>query len=166
MQLAVISLAVAVSFEVAKGSGTIVALSSQLKKTRSYLYHGAVVLLLLSVAGASSVLWAASFLPVGENSEALSVQKLALGVAMDAGVYNLILLVFVFSPAILTLTGRVPTILRSTLSFGSNDEERAKVLETHGIVTSPTDYYWQAASLLSPLLGGVPLTAMLAFLLK
>ena len=163
VQITLISFAVVVSFEVAKTTNSISSIATQLKNIRTLLFQSALVLFCLSIAGASNVLWASALLPTADSSFA---QKLAMGVAMDAGVYNLVLLAFVFSPAIWTVTHRVPDVVRETLAFSSTDEERNKVMETYGLVSTPADYYWQVGSMLSPLLGGIPFTAMLTFLVK
>jgi hypothetical protein len=137
-------------------------LSQQLQ---SLLYHAAAIMVLYSIEAGSEIMWPASFLPFGDGKEPKEgdlVQQLALGMSLTVGIYNTILLAFVFCPAIWLVTGRIQKAVNQI----SDLAKRQEAIEKNGFALTPGKYFAYLFSVLSPLLAGLPITKTLAFIVQ
>jgi hypothetical protein len=135
----------------------------QMRRVRLVLYHAAVVLVLYSIEAGSEVLWPAALLSPEENKVGDDVRKLALGLALDVGVYNTLMLALVFGPAIWILTARAtPTVVAAS----PDPAQQTALIAAHGLATSPTQFLTNLLSVLSPLIAGLPLVKVATYLLE
>jgi hypothetical protein len=79
-------------------------------RVRLLLYHASVVLMLYSIEAGCEVLWPAALLPPEGTKVAEDVRKLALGQALDVGVYNALMLALVFGPPIWLVLTNAPVL--------------------------------------------------------
>lgn len=141
-------------------------LGRQLGRVRLLLYHASVVLVLYSIEAASEVLWPAALLPPEGNKVGEDVRKLALGQALDVGVYNALMLAMVFGPPVWSLTTRANPVVAAAFPDPGQKKEREALVATHGLATSPGQFITDLLSVLSPLIAGLPLVKVVTHLLE
>jgi hypothetical protein len=141
-------------------------LGQQLRRVRLLLYHASVVLVLYSIEAASEVLWPAALLQADGVDVGNDVRKLALGQALDVGVYNALMLALVFAPSIWILTIRTAPVVATAFPDPGQQKEREAVIAGHGLATSPAKFITSLLSVLAPLVAGIPLVKVVTYLLE
>jgi hypothetical protein len=146
LQCAVVLVAIPL---VAMTSGFIVASEVEQPAARKEQLNELTTLLILTAAlvvffmfmlGAT-VLWSASLLPQGKDSEGALVQQLALAMSVNFGVFFALLLAALHIPS-------VWAVARKHCTSGTEA----------GPLVSPIQYYVQVGTILSPVIAGIPLT--------
>jgi hypothetical protein len=141
-------------------------LGRQMARVRLLLYHAAVVLVLYSLEAASEVLWPASLLPPEGNKLGEDVRKLALGQALDVGVYNALMLALVFGPPVWRLTARATSVVADAFPDPGQQKLREEAIAANRLATSPAQFITNLLSVLSPLIAGLPLVKVVTYLLE
>jgi hypothetical protein len=121
-------------------------------------------MVLFSLEAGAEVLWPASLLPPDDDKFLDDIRHLAVGQALDLGIYNSLLLTLVFVPAVLICTSHIRKTVDSIYA-GVGSRKRDEILAAHGLATNAVDFFKGLAVVLSPLLAGLPLVKFVTFIL-
>jgi hypothetical protein len=137
-------------------------LADDTRQLRELFYLGAALMVIFVVETGSELLWAASLLQAGKGGEGEAVNKLALGAALNLGVYGVTLLLAIHLPAVWVLT----TTVRNAVAVLKPDapERQESWLTQQGLASSTTQYLTQVVTVLSPLWAGFPLAKLVEYL--
>lgn len=133
-------------FIVAKDLKGLAVLDDQLDDLTSLLFPAAILAVLFMVMQGIPLFWAASLLPQGKDSEGALVQQLAVSLSINFGFFAALLLAALHVPAVWVV----------------NKKHSAELLTD--TKASTAQYYVRFATVLSPILAGIPLAKLLSMI--